>query len=152
VRVCLIATLKELRRGLRLASGDATFSGLRPFRRLGSDQPTNFSAIPIDDQGSAIQGLLAQWESSNKQVILIKKNGEAMAGKPGTATVVASVGTKQQAVRVTVVAGTNERYGGKKRQDSTRSSRQSVGKNSVHLKTNMIAPKSAWRSKRAHAS
>ena len=31
-----------------------------------------------------------------------------------TATVVASVGTKQQAVLFTVVAGTNERYGGKK--------------------------------------
>jgi hypothetical protein len=39
-----------------------------------------------------VHGLHAEWESSNKQVISIKKTGQAVAGKPGRATLTAGLG------------------------------------------------------------
>ena len=93
---------------------------------LQSRQPMLFTAIPLDRDGNAIHGLRAEWESSDKQVIFIKKTGQAIAGKPGRATLTAQAGQKKETVRVVVVEGTKENFGGKKRQDSTRSRRKSA--------------------------
>jgi RHS repeat-associated protein len=87
---------------------------------LESRQPMLFSAIPIDGQGVTIHGLQAEWESSDRQIVFVKKNGEAVAGKPGSAILSASAGRAKDTVRVTVIAGTNEKFGGKKKENSRR--------------------------------
>jgi len=57
-------------------------------------------------------------------LIFVRKNGEAVAGKPGEATITARAGGKSATVHVTVVEGTKEPFGGKKRVDSTRKSQE----------------------------
>jgi RHS repeat-associated protein len=98
---------------------------------LQSRQPMLFTAIPLDRDGNAIHGLHAEWESSDKQVIFIKKTGQAIAGKPGRATLTAKAGQKKETVRVVVVDGTKENFGGKKKQDSTRAGRKGASNVSV---------------------
>jgi RHS repeat-associated protein len=79
-----------------------------------------FTAVPFDGDGSAIHGLQAEWESSDKQVVFVKKSGEALAGKPGTATLTARAGSLAASVQVIVSKGDGEPFG-KKKPDSTRS-------------------------------
>jgi YD repeat-containing protein len=87
---------------------------------LKSRQRFLLSAIPVDLEGNAIQGLAAAWESSSKEIVFVRKNGEALAGKPGVATLTATAGSKQSIITVQVVEGTKEPFGGKKRNDSKR--------------------------------
>jgi RHS repeat-associated protein len=63
-----------------------------------------FTAIPVDENGSAIHGLVAEWESDDTEVISIEKNGEALAVKAGTATLTATAGNKRVSVKINVVA------------------------------------------------
>src|SRR6185295_582651 len=88
---------------------------------LKSRQRLQLSAIPVDADGNAIQGLVARWESSAKDVVFVRQNGEVVGAKPGVATLKASAGSRQATVRVRVVEGTKEPFGGKKRFDSKRS-------------------------------
>src|SRR5688500_8709537 len=67
-------------------------------------QSMTLSAVPFDSEGSAIHGLQAEWESSDKQVVFLKKSGEALAGRPGTANVTARVGSLTEGGRM---VGTN---------------------------------------------
>lgn len=113
---------------------------------LTSRQPLLFTAIPLDSEGRTIHGLIATWESSDKQVVFIKQNGEALAGKPGEATVIARAGNKHAVVKVKVVDGTKEPFGGKKKRDSMRESRQGMARHN----NNLIAQGSP-KQKRAHA-
>jgi RHS repeat-associated protein len=117
---------------------------------LKSRQRSLFSAIPLDEQGNAIQGLTAEWVTSNRNVIFIKKNGEALAGKPGTATLIAAAGNKHATVRVRVVEGTKEPYGGKKRVDSKRSPQAEALGNSTNTRTKEVVQHRSKREKRAH--
>jgi hypothetical protein len=87
---------------------------------LQSRQPLLFTAIPLDGEGTILHGLRPSWESSNKQVLFIRQDGQAMAGKAGKAIVTARAGNKHATVPVTVVEGTNEPFGGKKKVDSKR--------------------------------
>lgn len=82
-----------------------------------------FTAVPFDSEGSAIHGLQAEWESSDKQVVFVKKSGEALAGRPGTATLTARAGSLSANVQVIVSKGGDEPFGKKKR-DSTRDPRR----------------------------
>jgi len=82
-------------------------------------QSITLLAVPFDSEGSAIHGLQAEWESSDKQVVFLKKSGEALAGRPGTATVTARVGSLTESVRIVVTKGDDEPFG-KKKVDSTR--------------------------------
>jgi RHS repeat-associated protein len=91
---------------------------------LQSRQPMLFSAIPVDSQGVTIHGLQAEWESSNRQIVFVTKNGQAVAGKPGTAILTAKAGSARESVRVTVIEGTREKFGGKKKENSRRPRRQ----------------------------
>jgi hypothetical protein len=50
---------------------------------LTSRQPLLLTAIPLDQEGRPIHGIRAKWESSDKRVIFVRKNGEAVAGQPG---------------------------------------------------------------------
>jgi hypothetical protein len=59
-------------------------------------------AIPLDNDGSPIHGLLAEWESSDKNIIAITKDGRAVAGHPGSAKLTVSASQKQVSVKVTV--------------------------------------------------
>jgi hypothetical protein len=88
---------------------------------LQSRQPVLFVAIPVDVEGTAIHGLQAEWESSDKTVVSIRKSGQAVARASGSAILTARAGTVSQTVAVTVVQAQDE-FGGKKKQDSTRSS------------------------------
>jgi hypothetical protein len=87
--------------------------------QLESHERMLFTAVPFDIEGSAIHGLQAEWESSDKQVVFIKRDGHALAGKPGTATLTASAGLLTATVQVIVVEGDGEPFG-KKKADSTR--------------------------------
>lgn len=62
-----------------------------------------FMAIPLDENGSPIHGLVATWESDNPEVITIEKNGEALAGRAGTANLKATAGNKRETVKVSVI-------------------------------------------------
>lgn len=92
---------------------------------LQTGQPMLFTAIPVDREGTPIHGLQAEWETSNHLVVAIKKNGQATAGKTGRAILTARVGRLTETIRVTVVEGNGERFGGTKKQDSTRDGRRS---------------------------
>lgn len=87
---------------------------------LESEQPFIFSAIPMTSSDEAIQGLAAQWQSSNPQIVSIQGNGEATAGSPGLAQITASIDNKQASILVNVVPRTGGPFGGKK-PTSTRS-------------------------------
>ena len=114
---------------------------------LQSRQSLIFTAIPLDAAGNAIHGLRPTWTSSNKQVLFIRPNGDAVAGKPGETVVMAQAGNKQTVVRVTVTEGTREPFGGKKKRDSTRADSQAAARNSNSLTAQKLSP----RRKRAHA-
>jgi RHS repeat-associated protein len=115
---------------------------------LQSRQPLIFTAVAHDSEGKTVHGLRAEWESSSRQVVFVKKNGEALAGKPGTATLVARVGRVTQSVRVTVVQGTRGEFGGKKRINSTRAERQ-IGRSSYDSSASKVA-RQAWSKRRHH--
>jgi hypothetical protein len=65
-----------------------------------------FAAIPVDVDGSAIHGLISEWESSDAEVVSITSDGQATAGKLGTAQLTAKAGNKQATVKVTVIERT----------------------------------------------
>ena len=87
--------------------------------QLQSHERMFFTAVPFDRNGSAIHGLQAEWETSDKQVVFVKESGEALAGKPGTATVSARAGSQTASVQVVVVKGDGEPFG-KQKADSIR--------------------------------
>ncbi len=118
---------------------------------LQSRQPMLFSAIPIDSQGVTIHGLGAEWESSNTQIVFVQKNGEAIAGKPGTAILTATAGRARASVRVTVIEGSKEKFGGKKKENSRRPLRKSASNSSGTVGPS-VARKSDPRARRAHSS
>lgn len=87
--------------------------------QLQSRESMLFTAVPFDSEGSAIHGLQAEWESSDKQVVFVKKTGHAIAGKPGHAILTARAGSFTASVHVIVSKGDGEPFG-KKKVDSTR--------------------------------
>lgn len=117
---------------------------------LQSHEPLMFTAISLDAAGNTVHGVRPLWGSSDQQVIFIKKNGEAVAGKPGTAVVMARVRNQQASVRVTVVEGTKEPYGGKKKVDSTRNTPDQAAA-SHRANTAALARDTNSKRKRAHA-
>lgn len=118
--------------------------------QLRSHEPFLFSAIPLDRDGNAIHGLQAQWKSSDKAVLFIRSNGQAVAGKPGETIVMAQAANKHATVHVTVLpATTNEDFGGKKKVDSTRKEGQATNRVNNTLK---IAQRLDGTRKHAHAT
>lgn len=77
-------------------------------------QPFLLTAIPLDREGDAIQGLEAVWETSDPKVVSVTPDGQAVGVSPGTARLGASAGHKKESVRVTVTRGAGEKFGGKK--------------------------------------
>lgn len=112
--------------------------------RLRSREPLVFTAIPLDQEEQTIHGLRPVWSTSDKRVIFVKKSGEAVAGNPGQATVTARFGDSEAEVHVTVVEGSKEPFGGKKKVDSTRTPLAAGRSNNA-----LLARKE--RRKRAHA-
>lgn len=118
---------------------------------LRSREPLFLTAIPVDQQGRTIHGIKVKWESSNKKVVFVRRNGKAMGGKPGEAIITARAGSKQATIRVTVSEGRNEPYGGKKRIDSTRRSRQqALLATKSSNQRELTASSKRGRTKRAH--
>jgi RHS repeat-associated protein len=116
---------------------------------LQSREPMQFAAIPVDSQGVPVHGVGVEWESTNREIVFVKKNGEVIGGKPGTAILTATAGTAKESVRITVVEGTKEKFGGKK-QNSTRSSRK-IASNSSRSTGPKVATTSGSTQKRSHA-
>jgi RHS repeat-associated protein len=114
---------------------------------LRSRQRIILAAIPVDKDGQPIHGLSAVWESSNKQVVFIKPNGQALGGKPGSARLTARVGSKQVTINVNVV---NDGAGGKKRVDSTRRPQPQIGAAMPVISGN--SGKKSSQMKRAHSN
>ena len=106
---------------------------------LQSHQPMWFTAIPFDSEGAAIHGLHAEWESSDRQVVFIKKTGQAVAGKPGSAILTSRAGSLSATVRVTVTAANGQRFGGKKTQDSSRGNRRASQESKQVKRLNLLA-------------
>lgn len=121
--------------------------------RVRSRELLTLAAIPVDQDGRTIQGLKVKWESSNKRAIFVRKTGEVVAGLPGEATLTARAGGKQATVRVTVVEGTSEPFGGKKRVDSTRRPQQQalLRQKSKTTKRSAGGESKSLRQQRAHA-
>lgn len=86
---------------------------------LQAQQSMLFSAVPLDSGGAPIQGLTADWESSDKRIVKVRKSGEALAGQPGSAVVTAKAGGVRQRIEVTVIE-TADPAGGKKKEDTKR--------------------------------
>lgn len=118
---------------------------------LKSQQRVLLSAIPIDAEGNTIQGLVANWESSQKNIVFVRPNGAAVAGKPGVAVLTAGAGNKHATVKVTVAEGTKEPFGGKKRIDSKRDSNQETAGFIRSPIGTSVAQHWSSRKKRAHA-
>jgi hypothetical protein len=87
---------------------------------LESRQRMLFSAMPLDIAGAPIHGLHVEWQSSNRDVIFVSRSGQAIAGRPGTAILMAMAGNVRRNVRVTVVEGDADEFGGKPKVNSTR--------------------------------
>ena len=81
--------------GLELTPGEAF--------ELPLNEQLIMMAVPVDDTGSAVQGVSAVWESSNGEVVSITGDGEATANHLGTAVLTASAGGQSATVEVTVV-------------------------------------------------
>jgi len=80
---------------------------------LQAEQPLLFAAVPVDANEAPINGLLAEWESSNRTVVSVKRNGFAVGGRPGKATLTVRAGAFTETVQVRVEKG-GEKFGGKK--------------------------------------
>src|ERR1700730_12712023 len=52
---------------------------------IGLGQRRILMAIPLDQDGNPIHGLVSGWESSDKNIIAITRDGRAVAGNPGKA-------------------------------------------------------------------
>ncbi|HET6979733.1 MAG TPA: hypothetical protein VFI24_25600, partial [Pyrinomonadaceae bacterium] len=116
---------------------------------LKSRQRFSLSAIPVDREGNAIHGLTAAWESSAKDVVFVRKNGELIAAKPGEATLMARAGSRFATVHVRVVDGTKEPFGGKKKADSKRNpQQQALG---AKAGSNNVAQNKMRSTKRSHS-
>ena len=72
--------------------------------QLETREKMNFSAVPVDNDKKALHGLEVEYQSSNPEVVFVKKNGEAWGAKPGTAEVIVSAGAGQLRYQITVVA------------------------------------------------
>jgi RHS repeat-associated protein len=80
---------------------------------LQSREPINLTALPLDSRGNAVSGVQPWWSSTDRTVVFVTRDGRALAGKPGTAILTASLGTLKAVVVVQVVQGAGK-YGGQK--------------------------------------
>ncbi|MGB7925095.1 MAG: RHS repeat-associated core domain-containing protein [Pyrinomonadaceae bacterium] len=67
------------------------------------DDQITMMAIPLDDTGNAVQGVIAEWTSSDEAVVSITGEGEATANSVGRAVLTASAGGQSATAEVTVV-------------------------------------------------
>lgn len=101
---------------------------------LKSRQHSQFTAIPLDSEGQTVHGLPPTWQSSDTQVISIRPTGEAIAGNPGQARITARIGNKQASVKITVLEGAVEKFGGKKKHDSVRQSKELASRYDINFR------------------
>lgn len=85
---------------------------------LMSQEPINLTALPLDADGDAVHGVQPWWYSTDRTVVYVTRDGQALAGNPGAALLTAQLGTIKAVVAVTVVPN-SQPYGGQK-PDSTR--------------------------------
>jgi RHS repeat-associated protein len=93
---------------------------------LESGKSILFSAVPVDIEGAAVQGLSCEWTTSDKGVVTISKTGEALGGKPGRATITAAAGQVTQSKVVNVVEAMSGEFGPPKPK-STRKRKTATG-------------------------
>lgn len=67
-------------------------------------QRYRLSVVPTDNKGNAVHGLKAEYETSDAKVALVDKDGEVLAGNPGTVTITVKAGNQFATVQVSVLA------------------------------------------------
>lgn len=70
---------------------------------LAPGESVQLVAVPEDDEGNAVHGVTAEWQSVNSQTVVVTKEGEATALAAGVAPVTARVGQTSVTLLVTVV-------------------------------------------------
>lgn len=75
------------------------------------DETIMLAAIPLDKDGNVVQGLSAQWESSDQKIVSVTPEGKAVARKAGTALLIARSGSVQENREVTVTPKIKGREG-----------------------------------------
>lgn len=66
------------------------------------NERTVVMAVPLDENGSVVQGVTAEWESSDETVVAITRDGEATALRIGEADLTASAGGHSATIRAMV--------------------------------------------------
>ena len=115
---------------------------------LQSRESMLFAGIPVDSEGAPIHGLRSNWESSDRNVVFISRNGQALAGNPGKAILTATAGSVRQSIKVTVIEGSRS-FGQKKRENSRRQPKH-ISRTTAPLSILKVSTKSD--SKRHHSS
>jgi len=83
---------------------------------LQSRQTMSFVAVPLASDGSPIHGLQAEWRSSNRHVVQISRQGQAIAGRPGDAILTAQAGSARTTVHAIVSDRSLDQSGGQQKQ------------------------------------
>jgi alpha-L-fucosidase 2 len=73
--------------------------------QLAEGESVRLVAAGVDDRGEAIAGRSVTWKSENEDVATVDANGIVTARRPGTATIVASLGDRTARVTLTVGTG-----------------------------------------------
>jgi RHS repeat-associated protein len=66
------------------------------------------NGLPVDENGDAVHGIVAEWHSSDKSVLEIDEHGNAVALKPGVVELTAKAGTAKEVVKISVVEENSE--------------------------------------------
>lgn len=77
---------------------------LQPESRVHVGGVLSLSALPLDAKGEIIDGLVPKWKSSNRGIIALSDNSEAIAQRPGEAVLTVELGRAKTEFKVTVEA------------------------------------------------
>jgi len=70
---------------------------------LAPGESVQLMAVPEDDEGNTVHGVVAEWQSLNSQAVVVTKEGEATAVAAGVAPVTATIGQTSTTLLLTVV-------------------------------------------------
>lgn len=71
---------------------------------IAAKQQFAIGAVPLDKDGNPVHGLVVQWGTSDRQVVLVTRDGKATAVRAGSARLIARAGHKQESVKINVYA------------------------------------------------
>jgi RHS repeat-associated protein len=66
------------------------------------EQKFAIGGVPFDKDGRPVHGLTVEWSTSDREIVFVTKDGRAIAGRHGSARLIARAGKKQASVKVNV--------------------------------------------------